>query len=175
MPSTAQTAPTQAGGQQPVSYASATQLNELLGGLQQTSQATLADLNQLRIDKWKTDSNNKRVIGQDVLSSRPTLLLALALETLKQEGRGELVQILNSAEIESSATRIERVRQLYQQAQVFESAEKLIEKYRARAEAIADEAQPSELRELLYYLVDTVLERSTPTEEPELELVQLTR
>jgi hypothetical protein len=46
--------------QAPVSYASMSQLNELLGGLQQTSQATLADLNKLRVDKWKTDSNNKR-------------------------------------------------------------------------------------------------------------------
>lgn len=60
MPSIAQTAPSQAGKQEPVSYASVTQLNELLGGLQQTSQATLADLSKLRIDKWKTNSNNKR-------------------------------------------------------------------------------------------------------------------
>jgi hypothetical protein len=57
----AQNAPAQAGQQQaPVSYASMSQLNELLGGLQQTSQAALADLNKLRVDKWKTDSNNKR-------------------------------------------------------------------------------------------------------------------
>ena len=45
-------------------------------------------------------------------------------------------------------------------------AEKLTEKYRARAEAIADEVEPTELRELLYYLVDTVLERAEP-ESPE--------
>jgi hypothetical protein len=57
----AQNAPAPAGQQQaPVSYASMSQLNELLGGLQQTSQAALADLNKLRVDKWKTDSNNKR-------------------------------------------------------------------------------------------------------------------
>lgn len=50
-----------AGQQQaPVSYASMSQLNDLLGGLQQSSQATLAELNKLRVDKWKTDSNNKR-------------------------------------------------------------------------------------------------------------------
>ena len=47
-------------GQAPVSYASMNQLNELLGGLQQSSQAALADLNKLRVDKWKADSNNKR-------------------------------------------------------------------------------------------------------------------
>ena len=52
--------------------------------------------------------------------------------------------------------------------------EKLIEKYRARTEAIADEAQPTELRELLYYLVDTVLDRpEAEAHENEPQLVQL--
>jgi hypothetical protein len=66
------------------------------------------------------------------------------------------------------------VRQLFTQAQVFEKAEKLVEKYRARAEAIADEMQPTELRELLYYLVDSVLDRPAPAEEPAVPpLIQL--
>ena len=39
-----------------------------------------------------------------------------------------------------------------------------MEKYRARAEAVADEVQPTELRELLYYLVDSVLDRQPPPE-----------
>lgn len=57
----AQNAPPSVGQQQaPVSYASMSQLNDLLGGLQQSSQSTLAALNKLRVDKWKTDSNNKR-------------------------------------------------------------------------------------------------------------------
>ena len=52
--------------------------------------------------------------------------------------------------------------------QVFDKAEKLVEKFRARAEAIADEIEPTELRELLYYLVDTVLDRQPPpAPEPE--------
>jgi geranylgeranyl pyrophosphate synthase len=74
-----------------------------------------------------------------------------------------------------SAPILERVRQLFQQAQVFDKAEKLVEKYRARAEAIADEVEPVELRELLYFLVDTILERQPPPPiEPEaLPLVQL--
>jgi hypothetical protein len=60
LPGTTQSVPTQPGQQAPVSYASMSALNELLGGLQQTSQAALADLSKLRIDRWKTDSNNKR-------------------------------------------------------------------------------------------------------------------
>jgi hypothetical protein len=43
---------------------------------------------------------------------------------------------------------------------VFAKAEKLVEKSRAKAEALADETEPVELRELLYYLVDSVLDRS---------------
>ena len=63
---------------------------------------------------------------------------------------------------------VQRVRRLYQQAQVFDKAQKLIEKYRARAEAVADGVEPDELRELLYYLVDSVLDRPAPQEEQSL-------
>ncbi len=67
------------------------------------------------------------------------------------------------------------MRQLFERAQVFAKAEKLVEKYRARAEAVADDVQPTELRELLYYLVDSVLDRQPPPPpEPALPpLVQL--
>jgi geranylgeranyl diphosphate synthase type II len=66
------------------------------------------------------------------------------------------------------------VRQLFTKAQVFAKAEKLVEKYRARAEAIADDIQPTELRELLYYLVDSVLDRQSHAPEPEAPpLIQL--
>ena len=57
------------------------------------------------------------------------------------------------------------VRGLFERAQVFAKAEKLVEKYRARAEAVADDVQPGELRELLYYLVDSVLDRQPPAPE----------
>ncbi len=60
LPAMTQTGAPQAVPQAPVSYASMSQLNNLLGSLQQTSQATLSDLSDLRIDKWKTDSNSKR-------------------------------------------------------------------------------------------------------------------
>ncbi len=43
-----------------------------------------------------------------------------------------------------------------------------------RAEALADGVEPIEFRELLYYLVDTVLERQPiPEEEPKTFFVQL--
>jgi hypothetical protein len=45
---------------QAVSYPSVTQLNLLLGQVQQFSERTQADLAKTRIDRWKTDSNTKR-------------------------------------------------------------------------------------------------------------------
>jgi hypothetical protein len=45
---------------EPVSYASMTQLNGLLGQLETTSKATQADLVKLRIEHWKTDASFKK-------------------------------------------------------------------------------------------------------------------
>ena len=58
---------------------------------------------------------------------------------------------------------------LYQQAGVFEKARNLVEKYRQRAESVADEIEPDELRRLMYYLIDTVLDR--PADEPAVVVV----
>jgi geranylgeranyl pyrophosphate synthase len=128
-------------------------------------------LNDLK--DWEGDSDNKMVAGQDVLSARPTLLLALALEGLNPAGRADLLQALHAKAHGLQPVGLDSIRSLYQQVQVFEKADKLIEKYRARAEAIADEVEPTELRELLYYLVDSVLDRQPPPSEPPVQLVQL--
>jgi geranylgeranyl pyrophosphate synthase len=128
-------------------------------------------LNDLK--DWEGDSDNKMIAGQDVLSGRPTLLLALALEGLTGGDREELLAIAQGEHPQREHNLLPRVRQLFTKADVFEKAEKLVEKYRARTEAIADEAQPTELRELLYYLVDTVLERAQVEVEPEAQLVSL--
>jgi geranylgeranyl pyrophosphate synthase len=122
-------------------------------------------LNDLK--DWQGD-DNKLVAGQDVLAARPTLLLALALEGSAPAQREELLALLH----QGGAGVVERVRRLYEQAQVFDKADKLVEKFRARAEAVADDVEPVELRELLYYLVDSVLER--PAEpEPVVQPVQV--
>jgi geranylgeranyl diphosphate synthase, type II len=128
-------------------------------------------LNDLK--DWNGDEDNKLVTGQDVLAARPTLLLALALEGMSPTERTELLGLISAAREHTSpddtaaADTVERVRALYLKAKVFAKADALVEKYRARAEAIADEVEPAELRELLYYLVDTVLEKGTvPGEEP---------
>jgi hypothetical protein len=66
---------TQAGG--PVSYASVTELNTLLGQLDATSKATQTDLTGLRIERWKTDAGTKRQTLGNVESIQRNLQNAL--------------------------------------------------------------------------------------------------
>jgi hypothetical protein len=54
---------------------------------------------------------------------------------------------------------------------VFDKAESLVEKSRARAEALADEVEPLPLRQLLYFLVDMVL--APESQEPPMAQVGL--
>jgi hypothetical protein len=61
----------------PVSYTSITELNQLIGNLQQASQNTQDDLSRLRIDKWKTDSGTKRQTENDTQSLLRNLQNAL--------------------------------------------------------------------------------------------------
>jgi hypothetical protein len=61
----------------PVSYSSISELNQLLGGLQQTSEAIQGDLAHLRVEKWKTDSNTKHQTEGDVESLQRNLQSAL--------------------------------------------------------------------------------------------------
>jgi geranylgeranyl pyrophosphate synthase len=127
-------------------------------------------LNDLK--DWEGDSDNKLVAGQDALSARPTLLLALALEGSTSADRAELLALLADPH-RLQEVGLEHVRRLYVRAGVFEKAEKLIEKSRARAEAVADEVEPTELRELLYYLVDSVLDRQPAAPPPPVQILQL--
>jgi geranylgeranyl pyrophosphate synthase len=113
---------------------------------------------------WSPDEDNKLVAGQDVLAARPTLLLALALEASSPADKAELMKLLHKGT--SSDEHVERVRAIYHRAKVFARADGLVEKFRAKAEAIADEIEPPAFRELLYYLVDTVLEKGAVPAEP---------
>jgi geranylgeranyl pyrophosphate synthase len=131
-------------------------------------------LNDLK--DWDGDDDNKLEKGQDVLAARPTLLLALALEGLDPAARAELLGLLHrtTPAVNGAADSVvARVRRLFERAQVFDKAEKLVEKYRSRAEAVADEVEPDALRELLYYLVDSVVDRQPPPEPEALPLLQL--
>jgi geranylgeranyl pyrophosphate synthase len=118
-------------------------------------------LNDLK--DWQGDQDNKLAGGGDILGGRPTVLWALALDGLPQQQQQELAALIENREGLAADFRIRRVRQLYQQADVFEKAHRLVDKHQQRAEAVADQLQPETLKRLMHYLIDTVLER--PQEE----------
>lgn len=104
------------------------------------------------------DLTNKVEKGGDLLGGRPTVLWALALESLPPEQQEELLSLADPAS-GSIASRLSQAQALYRQAGVIEKAQALVDKHQERAEAIADELASEDLRALLYYLVDTVLDR----------------
>ena len=128
-------------------------------------------LNDLK--DWEGDEDNKLKSGQDLLSGRPTLLWALALEDLPEAKVGELVSLVENDQLNRDY-RLNRARQLYCEADVFEKAHRLVEKHQQRAEEIADEVEPEALRRLLYYLVDTVLVRPSDDVKPSIQFVEPT-
>ena len=76
-PYSAQGSGTASASQGAVSYASVTQLNELLTQLDATSKTTQADLARLRIEHWKTDGSTKKQTLNDVESVQRNLQNAL--------------------------------------------------------------------------------------------------
>lgn len=121
---------------------------------------------------WQGDTHNKLVAGQDALALRPTVLLALALQSGGERARAELRSVLTDG-AEPDALRMARLRALFEEHHVFEKARALVEKSRARAEALADDAAPEELRQLLYFCIDTILAEEEPPAAPEPAVVPL--
>jgi geranylgeranyl pyrophosphate synthase len=99
----------------------------------------------------------------------------MALETATPAQKEEILGLLQRARKgDSSFQLVERIHQLYQLNEVFSKGQKLVEKFRARAEAIADEVDSEDFRRLLYFLVDSVLEKfEAPQQAEPLSLIQL--
>ena len=110
-------------------------------------------LNDLK--DWQGDDDNKLVAGQDAAALRPTVLLALALESSDEAKRREMVERLGGND--PIADRIDYLRRLFLESGTFDKAQALVAKSRARAEALADAVEPEEFRQLLRFLTDTVL------------------
>jgi geranylgeranyl pyrophosphate synthase len=109
------------------------------------------------LEDWRADRKNKVTRGQDVRAARPTILRAFALEAGARE------ELASAPEGLSDHAAVERVRAIYEQTGAFARAEQLLEKLRARALGAADGVESEPLRELLRFLVRTVLE---PREAP---------
>ena len=110
-------------------------------------------LNDLK--DWRNDGNNKLLSGQDAQALRPTVMLALAIEAASEEQSKTLQEILELSP--TNEFRAPRLKRLYEQLGVFDKAEALVDKSRIRAETLADDVTDDRLRQLLYFLVDTVL------------------
>ena len=115
-------------------------------------------LNDLK--DWEQDDENKRAMGTDLLAGRPTVLWALALANLNEEQKQELLDLVSADCPLPPEQRLMRARHLYFEAGVFEKAYRLVDKHQQKAEEIADDLKPDELRRLMYYLADTVLDRT---------------
>lgn len=110
------------------------------------------------LQDWEGDGHNKLHAAGDVLGGRPTILWALALASLSPEDQAAMLATIDDKEL-APAVRVNRIRQFYDKARVFEQSQRLIEKHRARAEEVAESLAPEALQRLLYYLIDTVLHR----------------
>ena len=119
------------------------------------------------LSDWQGDDFNKMEAGGDALGGRPTLLHALALEALNETEQTELLELTTHGS-HAPAERVQRIKRLYEKAGVFELADRLIDKHQARAEAVADDIHPEDLRRLMYFLIDSILDR------PEISVPQVT-
>jgi len=108
------------------------------------------------LDDWQPRDNGRPAPGGDVLDGRPTLLAALALESLDEPAHRELLGLLDNSRSDSQV--LQRVACLYQQAGVYEKARTLVDKHHRRAREVADAIQPDALRHLLHYLADNLLD-----------------
>lgn len=117
------------------------------------------------LNDWQGDSHNKLAAGTDSAGGRPTVLWALALEGLTACEQQELLALVDD-DSRPVAERLERIRCLYQQASVFDKAYALVDKYQQRAAALADKIASADLRRLLHYLIQSILEIPAEPQRP---------
>jgi len=109
------------------------------------------------LEDWRSDDSNKIALGRDVLAGRPTILRAFALQA---SGRDALARAAETRDPERAVT---AVRALYAELGVLDKARALVDRLRERCLALADEAAPEAIGELLRFLARAVLrERTEP-------------
>ena len=118
-------------------------------------------LNDLK--DWQGDTDNKLVAGQDAAALRPTVLLALALKDGNESQRSELQAILTGQQdCGGPEARIRRLREIFEACEVFDKAEVLVERLRAKADALLEEITDVPIRDLLRFFTETVLAKELP-------------
>ena len=111
-------------------------------------------------EDWRSDATNKMALGQDVLAGRPTMLRAFAMEA------GAWDRLAAAGEAESPDAVVDAVRALYSDVGAFDRSRELVDRLRERCLAMAEDARPEALGELLGFLVRTILRDRRPTPDP---------
>jgi geranylgeranyl pyrophosphate synthase len=109
------------------------------------------------LDDWQVDDPGEGHRGTDLLGGRPTVLWALALESLSPEAREELERLPNCDLPRKE--RIGRAIDLYAEADVFAKAAMLVSKHHRRAAEAAEAIDVEPLRRFLHFLADAILDR----------------
>lgn len=105
------------------------------------------------LDDWRADDANKVALGQDARRGRPTILRAFAVEAGAAD---RLARAAADADVDA-------VRRLYEETDAFARAQELEQRLRGRCLALAAEARPDTLGELLRFVVRTVLRERRAT------------
>jgi len=112
------------------------------------------DLSDLRVGE-----RGDQPVGQDVLSGRPTVLRAFAVEAGVAEALAATLR--ESSQLGSAAT-VERVRTLYESCGAIEKARGLVDRCHRRAAEIVRGIEPAPLRDLLAFVLDMVVDARRP-------------
>ena len=107
------------------------------------------------LDDWRIDAQNKAMLGQDILSGRPTILLALA----EQQGGASVQQALRTLRdgtLDAQAV-IAESHALFLQTKAFSGAEALLKRFRERALEIAAQVETPAISTLMQFLVQIIL------------------
>jgi geranylgeranyl pyrophosphate synthase len=107
------------------------------------------------LEDWHRDDSNKLALGRDVLTGRPTILRAFAMEA------GGWDRLAEAADLDDPEQIVDAVRALYREIGAFERARALVDGLRERCFGLADDTSPEALGELLRFLTGTVLRDRT--------------
>lgn len=105
---------------------------------------------------WEAQEENKKVLGADALAKRPTLLWALGWHLLG-ERFSDLVADTERGDVPSPVERVRKMRSMFEQAGIFATAERILQKQRENALAAAEAIPHEELRMFLQYLAESAL------------------
>lgn len=120
------------------------------------------------LEDWKESHPNRLAIGSDALGGRPTVLWALALERLDDADSRYLQRLVDSGSKSNPTVRVQgstvadrltQIETLYRKANVFETASAMVDEHHQLARSIAAKIDPVQLRNLLCYLADSILNR----------------